>query len=309
LASLLPKTSLDTRIGVHEVQPGVWKGLHESISPEATLIAPCWIGKDVVIEADAVVGPFAFIEDGVCIEKGAEVVNSVVMNETLVGEWTEVQNSIAWADTLIHIPDGVSSKVSDEFLLSALDEHPEKIPMISITGKIAAMVLLMAIAPFACLAMLRSICTGKAYMRVKTAVKPRWKPADKPLETIEYFEVASRFGWIRRWPQLWEAARGRFALIGNRPLTDQQAAELKEGFEKLWLAVPAGVISLADVERDIDIFGARARAHACYYAVKGDWQLDCAIFYAVVIRRPLASLRATFKELVPVPMRYPELGR
>jgi hypothetical protein len=167
--------------------------------------------------------------------------------------------------------------------------------------------LFLGIAPFAFLAMVRSMWRGMPYLRCKTAVRPGAGPLHRE-ETLHYFEVASRYGWIRRWPQLWEAICGRFAFIGNRPLSAEQVAELNQGYEKLWLAVPPGVISLADVETGIDIFGERARAHACYYAVKGGWRLDLLIFYGVVICRPLNAVRSAIKDLVPVPVRYPELG-
>ena len=56
-------------------------------------------------------------------------------------------------------------------------------------------------------------------------------------------------------PQGRTHARGEFAWVGNRPLTRQQAAELRTDFERLWLAVPAGLVSLADAEGCDDPMG------------------------------------------------------
>ncbi|HEY1173660.1 MAG TPA: hypothetical protein VGH19_20010 [Verrucomicrobiae bacterium] len=306
ILKLMPKTATEPRIGVRETQPGVWTGLHDAISPKAQIVAPCWIGANVVIEEDAVVGPYAIIEDGVCVEKGAEVAHSVVMNETLVGEFTEIKKSIAHGNTLIHMPDGTVAKVPDEFLLSSLDEEEIQPVEPSLWGRAAAAGLLAAIAPCAFLAMARSIVNGRAYLRMKIAVKPCLTPADRPGETMSYFEVPSRFGWIRRWPQLWDAVCGRFALIGNRPLSPDDANELNRDFEKLWLTVPTGVISLADAAPNTERFGEKARAHSCYYAVRSTRQMDVSIFYAVVFGRPLNAIRSTFREIIPFPVRYAE---
>ncbi|MCD6051238.1 MAG: hypothetical protein K0Q55_2641 [Verrucomicrobia bacterium] len=307
LSGLMQEMNSDTRIGVHEIKPGIWTSLHDAISPEARLVAPCWIGRDVTIEEGAVVGPFAIIEDGVCVEKEAEVAHSVVLSDTLVGEFTEISNSVAWGDMLTHIPDGISARVPDEFLLSPLNEEPLRTPRTTFIGRVAAAALLVAIAPFAILAMIRSMLNGRAYLRVKTAVKPCLSHSDKAGATMTYCEVPSRYGWIRRWPQLWEAVCGRFALVGNRPLSPEDAAELKHDYEKLWLSVPTGVISLADAAVGVERFDEKARAHACFYAIRADEQMDASILYAVVIGRPLNAIRSTVKDVMPVPVRYAEL--
>src|SRR5206468_1109938 len=44
------------RIGVHEVQPGVWAGLRTRISPLATLRPPCWLGANVYVGPQATIG-------------------------------------------------------------------------------------------------------------------------------------------------------------------------------------------------------------------------------------------------------------
>src|SRR3954464_13871788 len=47
------------RIGLRELQPGIWVGLRSRISPKAELKAPCWIGRNVIVNDGAVIGPFA----------------------------------------------------------------------------------------------------------------------------------------------------------------------------------------------------------------------------------------------------------
>ena len=39
-------------------------------------------------------------------------------------------------------------------------------------------------------------------------------------------------------------------------------------FERLWLAVPSGLVSLADAEGCTDSFSDEARAHSSFYAVQ-----------------------------------------
>lgn len=108
------------RVGLHQVSPGVWTGLHSRISPQSELRGPCWIGDEVCVGAGARIGPNAFVENNAVIDRGAEVSGSVVGPGTYVGEFTELHDSIAWGSTLIHWKLNSAIKVHDSFLLSSL---------------------------------------------------------------------------------------------------------------------------------------------------------------------------------------------
>lgn len=119
--ALMPSAVTPDRIGVRELQPGVWAGWHAHIDSGAKLIGPCWIGERAWIQAGAVIGPNAVVEKEVVIARGAEVSQSVVCPKTFVGEFTEVRSSIAWGSTLINWERGSCLQVADEFLLCSLE--------------------------------------------------------------------------------------------------------------------------------------------------------------------------------------------
>lgn len=64
-----------------ETSPGVWMGDGCRIDPEARLVAPCVLGRNVIVEAGAVVGA-----------------DTVVGNSTIVARNARVQRTVAWAD-------------------------------------------------------------------------------------------------------------------------------------------------------------------------------------------------------------------
>jgi hypothetical protein len=84
------------------------------------------------------------------------------------------------------------------------------------------------------------------------------------------------------------------------------AARLSNDFERLWLAAPIGLISLADAESCPECFSDEARAHASFYAAGANWRLDLAVlaralFAAVFGVRPwqgTGAVRASFREVV-----------
>ena len=120
---LLPNALTPDRIGVHELRPGVWVGMHAHIAADVKLIAPCWIGERAWIEAGVVIGPNAVLEREVVIARGAEVSQSVIGPQTFVGQFTEVRNSLACGSTLVNWERDSCLKVTDEFLLCSLHPH------------------------------------------------------------------------------------------------------------------------------------------------------------------------------------------
>lgn len=123
LAFLPEAAHTNQRIGFREIQPGVWAGLRTQIANTAVLHAPCWLGENVSIGHECVIGPGAILEDRVMVESTAEVLHSVIGPETFVGALTRVEHSIAWGSTLIDWKSGSCTHVPDAFLLSPLGQQ------------------------------------------------------------------------------------------------------------------------------------------------------------------------------------------
>jgi hypothetical protein len=111
------------RVGLEEIQPGVWSGRRTRVASSATLVAPCWLGDQVRVGPDAVIGPNSILESRVVVDSAAEVRSSFVGPETFIGALTKIQDSIAWGSTLIDWPSGSCTQVPDPFLLCALGRH------------------------------------------------------------------------------------------------------------------------------------------------------------------------------------------
>jgi NDP-sugar pyrophosphorylase family protein len=106
-----------------EKAPQVWVGLHGHISPEARLLAPCWIGAHVYVGPGAVIGPGAILENGAFIEGESEIKGSVVGPATFVGQYLTITDSLAWGHTLVNWRTGTESTISDEFLLCSVNRE------------------------------------------------------------------------------------------------------------------------------------------------------------------------------------------
>ncbi|MEM1695585.1 MAG: NDP-sugar synthase [Desulfurococcaceae archaeon] len=74
------------------VSAGVY--LARNAEVEGTLYPPVFIGRDVVVEQGAVVGPYVVLENGAVVKKGSRLMYSVVWHNTIVEEGAQVYDSI-----------------------------------------------------------------------------------------------------------------------------------------------------------------------------------------------------------------------
>ncbi|MBI4663078.1 MAG: sugar transferase [Verrucomicrobia bacterium] len=284
LAAWMPLAAGSDRIGLQQPRPGVWIGLRARVSSTAQLRPPCWLGEDVSIGPGSLIGPMAILEDRACVEDASEITQSVVGPETYVGPMTQLRHSLAWGETLIDWQTESSLKVPDPFVLSSLAAGNGCRKQVGRAPRLAALFMLALTFPWTLAAILRSKMKGQPALVRRTAVRPRSGTIDRIEELVVYHELESARGWLRRWPQLWNVARGDFAWVGNRPLSPAQARELATEFERLWLAAPIGLFSLADAMGCADCLDDQARAHASFYAVQANLRLDWSI-----IRRALLA--------------------
>src|SRR5688572_9142723 len=263
-----------TRIGLHEIQSGVFGNLRTRVHPTAKLIAPCWLGQDVYVGAGAVVGPRAVIEDRCVVRSGAESADSIVAPDTFVGGLTEIKSSLAFGNTLVNWQTGSSVNVPDPFLLRPLALPTLISPPIALLGRLMAAIAATLTAPLAFYVLCKCAFRGQPALRVMTGVRPGTLSLSSGPQTFHYYEFTNVNRWVRRWPQLWSIVRGDFCWVGNRPISLSKAARLNNDFERLWLDAPVGFFSLGDVWGWMDSFSEEARAHASFYAAQRSWKLD-----------------------------------
>ena len=124
LTRWMPRAYTIDRVGVREVQPGIWVGRHAHVSPEAQLQAPCWIGQHAYVGAHCIIGPNAILEDRSFVESGAEVMNSLIGPDTFVGKLAALRRSLAVGSTLINWQTNSIIQIADAFLMCALRRQP-----------------------------------------------------------------------------------------------------------------------------------------------------------------------------------------
>jgi len=274
---------VDDRIAMREFSPGVFVGLRSQISQDARLEPPCWIGNYTWIGSGAKIGPNTIVETGCYVDQNAEVTDSFVGPETYVGALTEVRESFVWGRGLLKWKTGVCSEVVDDFLLCDLTSRARsQLRRASLTGKAAAVLALLMTWPVLLIGWLRNRHSGKPLLIPREAVRAPLAGAGGRTAIYRYHELGGFSGLWKRWPELLCIACGDMAWVGNRPLTQAQAATLRDEHEQLWLSAPPGLFSLADTMGCAEPFGEDAKVHASFYAVQRCWRRDLGILARIL---------------------------
>lgn len=119
---LLKRIEPGFRVGMRQIEPGVWIGRDSQIGANVKLRGPCWIGRGVHIGPNVEIGPNVIIEDESFIDENASLIEAWVGPQTFVGALTQVNQSLAWGHMLINHRTGSHIVVPDPFLLSSVEQ-------------------------------------------------------------------------------------------------------------------------------------------------------------------------------------------
>ena len=253
---LLPLLATN-QIGAREISPGVWCGMKARVNNSAILRAPCWIGPNSMVGAEAIVGPHGYVESDSVIDAHATVENSTVGPRTYLGSMTHLGDSVAAGPILVNWRNKSLTRMTDAFLLSRLDPPQEALS--STAGRLMALMFMILTIPLPLFALCR-----RPWRIKHVAVLP--SGPGEPQRTITYHEMPGLPGGLRRWPLLWRVVTGHFVWTGNPPLTPEEAGLLDGEFERLWLLAGPGIFTAPEAEGCVALWDDGARAHAALFA-------------------------------------------
>ncbi len=266
LREAMQKREQAAQLTMHEISPGIWISTKASVSSKATLVAPVWIGPHASIGAETRIGPDAVVEAGAFIDAGAVVKDSWIGPGTYVGSTAAIRKSFAWGNGLLNWSLGSFLEVRDTFLLNDISRRSPSQRRASLMERLAAFLLMLISSPLALAAMIRSKLRLQDTFFQKRVILPPVFRLDAFSRTYPLLNLRNAAGLLKRWPELWLVVRGDMALVGNRPLSAENAIGLRGSFGQLWLECPAGVFSLADAEGADAESISESQAHAAYFS-------------------------------------------
>lgn len=107
-------------INGREKTEGVRICRNTAVHATAELNGPVFLGDNVCVGPGARIGPNAVISDNCIIDKNASVQNSLVLPNTYVGEWIEVNDCVVQKNDLINVRLHAALEVDDPLVLCGL---------------------------------------------------------------------------------------------------------------------------------------------------------------------------------------------
>jgi NDP-sugar pyrophosphorylase family protein len=276
-----------------QIATGIWVGRNSSIHPSAKLAPPIYIGENCWIGREVELGPASVICSNVVIDDEASIEASTILSESYVGRLVNVKGRLVKADLIVDPESASSTQITDPFLLSRLSgEMLESRGFFFFVQRCIAAAAIAVLSPLLLLVWLLNSIGGRAI--VKQLVVGPYRQQEDGSQQFQHFNLMrfrttnargqpSRLGrFLRRWqferlPELFNVLRGEMALVGVRPLTTAQLAELKEPWQEQRHTVPAGFTGLWYLQQAIAPDLEAELVADVYYATTRTWRGDLSI--------------------------------
>lgn len=224
---------------------GIRVSHHVSIHPTARLNPPVFLADGVEVGADSIVGPDVVLERGVIIGKGSEVVSSVLLPWTMIGDGLDIRDAIVDGGA-VHKPRSDAAIVLDDTLIVS-SWRPQPLPA-NPGERLLALCLLGLAAPVLYPSiMIAALSTGR----------PLWKK-DRIIATpYRGFGVGKRYRIYRRTvafpkavctlaaevlPELVNVVTGVASFAGLPARIDSEIARLQEVHASVALTAKTGLL-------------------------------------------------------------------
>ncbi len=276
----------------HYVLPGYnnedecYIGRNVVIQKGATIIKPVIIGNNVQIFAGSVIGPGSIIGNNVIVDRESRVSDSVVMDNTFIGEHLAVEGKIAAGNLLIDPESGYSLAMEDPHLLSGIKPPSARNFSFQWLGHRAVAALMIMILWFPYL-VIKYALEWSGLWKTKITAFESMIPGENIFLTIASFEKKNLIGSIAvflsldRFTWLFKVLNGRLALIGSR--RRQAGQTIYSANRNVGLYKP-GVFSYSEAEdwpqNDIE-----SDIVDHYYAVHSNFFTDIAMTQKAIFNR------------------------
>jgi carbonic anhydrase/acetyltransferase-like protein (isoleucine patch superfamily) len=189
-----------------EIKPTIWAARGARIAEDAVVHGPLLLGVDVQVMARARLGPRVIIGDRTVIERNAEILDSTVDADLIVGDGATFRQVRADAFGTTSLSDGTRQDVSDSYVICAREERGTA----RLSQLLASVLLLLLLVPWLLLATAR-LALGKGSIQ--------W--VESPRGRLRF--GAMQVAWLDLFPCLIDVLLGRRDLVG---INDRRALEV-----------------------------------------------------------------------------------
>ena len=228
------------------VAVGLTVGRHSKVAPRSLREGVALIGSNCRIDVRAKLHGEVVVSDDVLIDEDADIRDSVILPNTYIGPLVDVRNAIVSGADILRVDTGACLRVNDTFLVADLDQHGSLEYVSRPLNRLIGLILWVLSLP------LWPVAAALALVYHPRQALVRRRLRGNRIELNEYglrqrrffsaFEWQCRPPVLRHLPRLVAVVSGDLRLIGTLPVSEDQAAERIEPWQREADRAPSGLI-------------------------------------------------------------------
>ncbi|NBC13907.1 MAG: hypothetical protein GVY09_11295 [Gammaproteobacteria bacterium] len=235
--------------GGREVALGLTAGRRAAVAPRSLKQGQAYVGENSRVSADAELLGEVVIARDVVVDRGATIIDSVILPHSYIGELVELSNAVVAHDVLIRVDTGAVLKVADAFLLGRLGGEATQPEGPRLADRILGALLLLLSLPLWPIALAAAALEsgGRGLLRGETLIGNRGPALPGVAGGDRERAFASRrfatsIPVLATLPRILAVVSGDLRPVGVAPLTPQQAESRTEDWQRVRDQAPVGLI-------------------------------------------------------------------
>ena len=247
-----------------EVRDGIWAGPGTKLPQTSTIVAPVYLGSQVRIGDQSIIGPNTEIGNGCIIDSNSYVIDSSVLMGSFIGKNLDVRQCVVNQNRILNAEHRAVYAAADEMLFTAVDADDDisSRSIVSPLSRLLALLLGLVTLPILLfLLVYKKIVLRQPLYRHDVVVHPQFLNAERlgvPRTTRRTFlqmrttikgSLWKHFFWILI-PNFWTVAAGHARFFGIPSKSLEDFKRLSRDWQGLYLRAKPGIITEADLLYD-----------------------------------------------------------
>lgn len=222
---------------------GLKQGYMTRFHPRCVQSGHVFIGNHCRVHSTCKITGPVVINHGASIDRMTSVENSVIMDNSIVGEHLNVINAIVSGSTIIRVDTGAVVELSDKFLLSGRGDSFFTEYGSAPLNRVAGLLFTILALPVLLLALIaQAIKSPSSIVERRTFIGNKIDPVTSGRQEFETFVINNPNSPLRHLPLLFSVVSGDINLFGVSLLTPDEFSNRMDGWQRVAIEAPVGLI-------------------------------------------------------------------
>ncbi len=230
--------------------PGIFAGPGCQIKADNIDGGELFAGERCRLESNVVCKGTVVLGDNVVVDRNTTIVNSLILDNTFVGEHLYLENAIVWRNILIRVDKETSITLEDDRLLGSLSSSVFSVKVGSFIGRLTALMVLLLSLPLWLVALVDASFGHGLSMCKRVRYLGNAVHSNLSHRQFSSFEIKTRYQALVKLPLMLEIARGNIDWFGVSVLAPEDLDGRTESWQFMRDECPVGLIGPAQIELD-----------------------------------------------------------